>query len=156
MNSSSDGFQIQITRQLDVDAGTAYSKLVEEFSMWYDASHSYSGEAANLSLDLEEKCMLERLPDGGYVRHMEIVFHQPGKVFRMTGGLGPLQGMGVTGALTYEFVEGDEGTEVKMTYNVSGASSLQLDAIAVPVNQVLGLQMDRFANHCNNDEGQSP
>ena len=145
---SSTGFLIEIEHQLDVDAKTAYSKLIDDFSKWYDASHSYSGKAENLSLDLKRHCMYEQLEKGGYVRHMEIVFHQPGKQLRMTGGLGPLQGMGVSGAMTWQFSESDGKAKVKMSYAVSGADYLQLDKIAIPVERVLSDQVTRFKNWC--------
>ena len=99
--SSTNVFLIQSSRMVDLTADKAYAAFVNDFSKWYDASHSYSGKPENLSLDLKRHCMLEKLDDGGFVRHMEIVFHQPGKMFRMTGGLGPLQGMGVSGAMTF-------------------------------------------------------
>lgn len=147
--SSPTGFSIQVSRTVDIPASEAYRLMIEDFSKWYNADHSYSAKAENLSLDLKQHCMLEKLPDGGFVRHMEIVFHQPGKVFRMTGGLGPLQGMGVSGALTFSFKAEGNKTEISMSYNVSGADFLNLDKIAGPVDQVLVDQMDRLKKHCN-------
>ncbi len=146
--SGADGFHIEIKRELEVDAETAYDALVNDFSKWYDASHSYSGKAENISIDLNSHCMLETLPDGGFVRHMEMVFHQPGKVFRMAGGLGPLQGLGVSGAMTFAFVEVKGNAKLTMTYHVSGAEHLQLDALSGPVNRVLNGQLDRFQSYC--------
>ncbi|MCR9200213.1 MAG: hypothetical protein NXI04_16385 [Planctomycetaceae bacterium] len=146
--ASATGFQTVTTCTIDVSADLAYQTLIHDFSTWYDASHSYSGQPKNLSLDLEKACMLERLPDGGYVRHMEIVYHQPDKMLRMTGGLGPLQGMGVAGALSFAFSETDGKTTVTLTYNVSGADFLQLDKIAAPVDGVLTSQLKRFEAHC--------
>lgn len=149
---SANGFQVTVAREVDGTAKVAYRALVDEFAKWYDASHSYSGKPENLSLDLEKACMLEVLPEGGFVRHMEIVFHQPGKTFRMTGGLGPLQGMGVYGALTFAFEEFDGKTRITMTYNVSGAEYLQLDKIAAPVDGVLTSQLDRLASYCDSKD----
>ncbi|MEO1525023.1 MAG: SRPBCC family protein [Planctomycetota bacterium] len=146
--SSPSGFLIQATRDVDLPASVAYEVFTRDFSKWYDASHSYGGKAENLSLDFEKHCMLEKLPDGGFVRHMEIVFHQPGKMLRMTGGLGPLQGMGVSGAWTFSFSETDGITTVAMTYSVSGAQHLLLEKIAGPVDGVLTSQLDRFEQHC--------
>jgi len=146
--ASKTGFQTVATCTVDLAAAQAYQKLIADFSTWYDASHSYSGQPENLSQDLEKACMLETLPDGGYVRHMEIVYHQPGKMLRMTGGLGPLQGMGVSGALSFAFAETDGKTNVTLTYNVSGADFLQLDKIAAPVDGVLASQLKRFEAHC--------
>jgi hypothetical protein len=54
-------------------------------------SHTFSGNAHNLSI--EEKamgCFCEKLPDGGGVSHMEVVYFAPGKTLRLSGALGPL------------------------------------------------------------------
>lgn len=157
-DASSTGFHVSHTIEVELGPEESYARFVKDFSTWYDASHSYSGEGKNLSLDFEKACFLEKLPDGGFVRHMEIVYHQPGKMLRLTGGLGPLQGMGVAGALTFSFEpnakEGAEetgekhGTKVVMTYNVSGADFLQLNHVAAPVDQVLTSQLERFQSHC--------
>lgn len=158
VESSANGFLIQSSHELELGSQEAYAAFVDGFSNWYDASHSYSGQAENLSLDLEKHCMLERLADGGFVRHMEIVFHQPGSVLRMTGGLGPLQGMGVSGAMTFTFSETAEASKVEMAYSVSGADHLKLDKIAGPVDQVLKIQLDRFQTYCRslkNDKDQA-
>ena len=152
---SEGGFLISISRTVDLSAADAYAAFVDDFSEWYDASHSYTGKGENLSLDLREHCMLERLPDGGFVRHMEVVFHQPGKMLRMTGGLGPLQGMGVAGAMTFSFSENEGQTTISMSYSVSGGHHLKLDKLAGPVNSVLNLQLDGLQKHCNQSGKQS-
>lgn len=148
-SSASDGFQVQITKGISLKHDAAYQMFVDDFNQWYDAQHSYSGKAKNLSLNLKQRCMLETMPNGGFVRHMEIVFHQPGRILRMTGGLGPLQELGVTGALTVRFQpESDNSAQLVVSYNVSGRKSLQLDKIAPAVDQVLSGQFERFARHC--------
>ncbi|MEM0926606.1 MAG: ATPase [Planctomycetota bacterium] len=147
--AAGDGFRVTIKQDSLLPPEEAYQKFVSEFSQWYDARHSYSMDARNLSLDLDDRCMLEKLPDGGFVRHMEIVFHQPGKLIRLAGGLGPLQGMGIQGAMTVSFLPAQEGSQVTLTYVVTGASFLTLDKIAGPVDQVLTEQMTRFQKHCD-------
>lgn len=148
-SASEDGFQILISKTIPLTAEVGYHKFSREFNQWYDSRHSYTGDAANLSLDLQQRCMLEKLPNGGFVRHMEIVFHQPGQTMRMTGGLGPLQEMGVCGSLTVRFHPIPKGgSQVQVTYNVSGQKTLQLDKIAGAVDQVLEEQFTRFEKHC--------
>ena len=102
------GFQIQITRKLDCDSKEAYKRFVDDFSKWYDASHStpvilIHKRRRIFRLTCSGIACLEVLPDGGFVRHMDVVFHQPGKTLRMTGGLGPLQGMGVSGGNVFVY-----------------------------------------------------
>ena len=152
--SAADGFQIVLKQTTALEPAAAWQAMVEDFSNWYDASHSYGGVADNLSLDVEKHCMLEVLPDGGFVRHMEIVYYQPGAVFRMAGGLGPLQQMGVSGALTFSFDEKDDGTEITLTYVVTGSAFQQLDQIAGPVDGVLADQLERLTRYCDDKSGE--
>jgi hypothetical protein len=100
-------------------------------------------------MDLEKGCLREKLPQGGFVRHMEIVFCRPGKTFRLVGGLGPLQEMGVAGALTFKFVPKDDKTNLELTYNVVGSEAQNLDKIAPAVESVLNLQLDRLRKYCD-------
>ena len=51
---------------------------------------------------------------------MRISFVEPNKLLRMSGGLGPLQGMGLYGALDWQFSRVDNMTQVLLTYKVSG------------------------------------
>ena len=59
----------------------------------------------------------------------------------MTGGLGPLQGMGMYGALDWVFESNDLGTQVTMTYRVNGISEGGFAELAPIVDQVQGLQL---------------
>ena len=154
--SSKTGFRLASAVDVELDSIEAYEVFVEDFSKWYDVGHSYTGKAENLTLDFEKSCMFEKLPDGGFVRHMEIVFHQPGKMLRLTGGLGPLQEMGVAGALTFAFEQesGARKTKVRMTYVVSGADFLALEQLAAPVNAVLADQLRRFRQHCETSKAE--
>ena len=67
---------------------------------------------------------------------------------RNYGGLGPLQEMGLNGALTIKMRDaGDSATEMVWTYNVSGFSSMDLTQLAPVVDGVLKQQMSRLAKH---------
>ena len=149
LQSAPDGFHLKIEIEIPIGSDDAYRKFVDDFNKWYDASHSYSQNAENLSLDLEQHSMFERLPEGGFVRHMEISFHQPGKSLRMLGGLGPLQTMGVSGCMEFKFAERDGKTVVSMEYIVTGASFQKLDRLAAPVDGVMNAQLQRFADYCS-------
>jgi len=151
--SASDGFQIKIVKTTEADASVTYACLVKNISKWWDPDHTYSGKSENFSMDLEKNCLYEQLPNGGFVRHMEIVYCQPGKSLRLTGGLGPLQGMGVAGAMTFNLVPEGDKTNLELTYNVSGADALNLDKIAPAVESVLNGQMDRLREYCDQSKG---
>lgn len=140
----SNGFQIKQKFETKLGKADAFRVFVDDIAQWWDAAHSYSGKADSLSIDLEQRCFLETLPAGGFVRHLEIVYYEPGKAIRFTGGLGPLQQMGVCGALTVSFTEQNGKTVVEIEYNVSGRLEQGLDRFATAVDQVLAEQFNAF------------
>ncbi len=126
-DSAGNGFTLTQTYNVAASPEEAYRRLIR-IGEWWNSEHTFSGDAHNLSI--EEKpmgCFCEKLPGGGAVRHMQVVFMAPGKVLRFTGGLGPLQAMAVTGALTVQFTAAESGTRVDVTYAVTGYSAAGLN-----------------------------
>ena len=144
--AAAHGFSIEIDTEISDSPDRVYAAIVKQVGKWWEAGHTYSGDASRLYLEPKEKGWFgERLPGGGFVRHMEVVYAQPGKSLRMLGGLGPLQEMGVAGALTLTLSKGDnDNTLVKLKYNVSGFALGGIEKIASPVDQVLSGQMSRL------------
>jgi uncharacterized protein YndB with AHSA1/START domain len=108
---------------------------------WWEAGHTYSGNAANLSLDARPGgCWCEKTARGG-VEHMRIVYLAAGDTLRMTGGLGPLQALPVSAVLTITLKPSGAGTEITASYAVAGPG---LGNLAAPVDKVLGIQWPRL------------
>ncbi|HEV2817742.1 MAG TPA: SRPBCC domain-containing protein [Allosphingosinicella sp.] len=115
---------------------------------WWDGEHSYSGDAANMRLELRAGgCFCETLPDGGTVEHMHVVQALPGRVLRMTGALGPLQSEALTGTLTWTLRAVPDGTEISSVYLVSGHVRGDVSSYAAPVDTVLRAQLERLRAH---------
>jgi hypothetical protein len=131
----------------------AWQRLVR-IQDWWASTHTYSGNSANLSLSLRPGgCWCEKLPNGGFVRHMDVVLAIPGDTLRVTGGLGPLQGIGATGALTFTLKDGAQGTTtVVAEYAVTGYSAAGMAQLAVPVDKVLAEQLASFAAPAHHGE----
>ena len=72
---------------------------------------------------------------------MTVIYADPGKLLRMSGALGPMQEAGVTGTLTFELKAAGEGTQITLSYSAGGYFQGGLQALAAPVDQVLGAQM---------------
>ncbi|MDF2386740.1 SRPBCC family protein [Nostoc ellipsosporum NOK] len=111
-------------------------------SAWWSGEHSWSGSAANLSLDPRPGgCWCEKLPDGGGVEHMRVIFVRPGKMLRLSGGLGPLQSFPASAVMTVTLDPAPDGksTGVTVEYAVAGAPGL--GRIAAPVDGVLAAQV---------------
>jgi uncharacterized protein YndB with AHSA1/START domain len=150
------GFRIRITRPIDKPADAVFAALTGSIGQWWSRDHTWSGDAANMALDLQRGALIEKLADGGFVRHLEIVFYQPGSLLRLAGGLGPLQGMGLNGALTFSTMEGDGKTQLELTYNVSGFAPEGFEKLAPVVDQVLSAQVERLKRFCETGTADIP
>lgn len=119
-----------------------------DIGKWWDPAHSFSHDADNLFLDPAGRRIFgENLPSGGLVTHMAVVYADPGRLLRMRGSLGPMQGMAVVGVLSVELAAAGEGTVVTATYVVGGYTAGGLDALAEPVDRVIGAQFGRLADY---------
>ncbi len=132
-----------VTQKVTIAAPAAkvWATLVAP-SLWWNKDHTWSGSAANLSLDPRPGgCWCERLPNGGGVEHMRVVYAAPDEMLRLTGGLGPLQAMPASAVMTVTLTPAADGksTAVAFTYAVAGAPGL--GQIAAPVGGVLGAQV---------------
>jgi len=146
-DSSANGFTVKVTSQLQAAPADVYARIIK-VGEWWDSSHTYSQDAHNLSI--EERaggCFCEKLPNGGGVQHMEVVLLIPGKLLRLRGGLGPLQGMATAGSMTFTLTPATGGTKLDLTYAVVGYSAQGLTSIAPAVDHVLSDQIARLKTY---------
>jgi hypothetical protein len=139
------GFIVRHEASVKASPAKVYATLVGQVGSWWDARHTYSGDAKNLSLDPRPGgCFCETLNDGGGIEHMRVVYVAPGEVLRMFGALGPLQASGVAGSLTWKVTSAAGGAKVELSYGVGGHADGGLDKIAPAVDRVLGEQLQRL------------
>jgi hypothetical protein len=60
------------------------------------------------------------MPGGGSVLHLTVVMVSPDKSLTMRGALGPFQGQGVAGALSWVLTPAGNQTDLVVTYNLGG------------------------------------
>lgn len=124
---------------------------------WWNPAHSWSQSTAGFYMDskaggcfcelIQEKNAAGKTVTVGSVEHMRIIFYQPGKVLRMQGGLGPLQGEAVTGTLTVamEALKDKEGSSrVSFSYSVGGYMRQKVSSLSAGVDAVMGEQFKRM------------
>ncbi len=141
---ASNGFEVRDTVHVAAAADKAYAALLQP-ARWWSSDHTFSRSAANLVLDAHAGgCWCENLPDEGSVEHLRVVYAAPGKALRLRGALGPLQGMGVDGALTWSFKSSAHGTDISVTYAVGGYSKDGFDELSKVVDRVLDEQIERL------------
>jgi uncharacterized protein YndB with AHSA1/START domain len=146
-DASAAGFTVKTSFTIDAAPPQVYERFVHNVGDWWNPQHTFAGDSHNLSI--EEKsmgCFCEKLPDGG-ARHMEVIYWEHGKVLRMSGLLGPLQGIGGNGVLTVNFSAAGTGTKLDATYSVAGYSAAGMNAFAVPVDSVLSEQFTRLKSY---------
>ena len=133
-------FQLHVT----ANATGAYAAVAHP-EKWWNGEHSYSGDASNMTLEaVAGGCWCEKLPAGGSVQHMRVITVIPGKLLRLSGGLGPLQEQPMTGVMTWSFKDDPAGGSViDLKYRLAGSSDLPANWPQA-VNGVLGGQMQRL------------
>jgi uncharacterized protein YndB with AHSA1/START domain len=153
VTSSDAGFVSRLAVDVSVPPEEAWKTLIAP-ATWWSSEHTYSGDAANLYLDAQATgCFCELLPlpkdaaEGtrrGSVEHLHVVYADPGKVLRLTGGLGPLQSEAVGGSLTITLKPVDGGTRIQWFYVVGGYARFKFPDMAVVVDKVLAQQVARL------------
>jgi hypothetical protein len=146
LSSSAGGFVLRLEIPVAAAPADVYAKFFEIGRWWSDA-HTYTGKAANMTLQNEPGgCFCEALPGGGFVRHAALEYSDKAKIARLSGALGPLQEMGAHGLLAFNFLPADKaGTKLVVSYVVSGYQPDKGFApLAEPVNGVLKEQVERF------------
>jgi uncharacterized protein YndB with AHSA1/START domain len=139
------GFVVHLEADTTLAPGAAWTRLGRPAD-WWSGAHTYSGKSANLSLELAPGgCFCEALPGGGFVRHLEVAYVLPGRVLRLTGALGPLQPMGLGGALTFTLTPAAGGTHLVVDYAVAGFAPHGFEGLAGAVDGVLAEQLARLA-----------
>ena len=159
------GFVVRSSVEVGASPEAVWSTLSAP-SGWWSPEHSFSGSAANFTLDLVPGgCFCEKLPaqaaakagKSGGVAHMRVVYFEPVRVLRMTGALGPLQSEAVNGVWTItlksdvalkspgNLKNADGRTRILFEYVVGGFMRYTSDQIAPVVDKVLTGQLLRLA-----------
>ncbi len=144
---SAGGFISTYREEVSVPPDVVW-KAVLQLPKWWNGRHTYSGSAANLTLDAQAGgCWCERWGSGdaaASVQHGTVLMVMPGRVLRVQGGFGPLQELGAIGILTIATATQEGKHLLRMTYRVSGHPDAGFDKLAAPVDGVMAEQYKRL------------
>lgn len=154
VQKSDTGFVVRVTGEVAASPAEAWKAFTTP-SGWWSGVHTFSGSAANLTLDpTANGCFCERLPvpkdaaagqKPGSVMHMRVLYAEPYRALRLTGGLGPLQSEAINGTMTVTFKPidgpGGKGTRILWEYVVGGFMRYKTDVISGAVDKVLAEQL---------------
>lgn len=120
VESNTNGFAVEETAHIAASPAKVYAALIHPEN-WWNSEHTFSQDAKKLSLDAKAGgCLCETLPDGGSVQHLTVAFVVPNSTLRLRGAMGPFQGHGVDGALTFTLTAKDGGTDLVLDNDVGG------------------------------------
>jgi uncharacterized protein YndB with AHSA1/START domain len=148
VQSSPGGLVTRNEMRVSAPPARVWDELVEPAHYW-NPEHSWFGDAAGLSLDLEPGgCFCEegRAADGTVRRaeHARTVLADPARMLRLRGALGPLQSEALVGTLTVTLEPEAAGTRIIWEYVVGGHARFPLDEIAGAVDSVMAEQLARL------------
>ena len=153
VDSSTNGFTVKLTFTIQAAPADVYRRLVRNVGDWWDSTHTFSGDARNLTIDDKPMgCFCEKLANQGGVRHMEVLRVAPGKTLVMSGALGPMQPLAAVGTMTIELSPVDGGSKVEVTYTVGGYLAGGMNTFAAPADGMLKQQFTRLKNYVEHGE----
>jgi hypothetical protein len=142
VDRSPSGFTLRTTVAVAATPQRIYQDLLD-IGSWWDAAHTYSGDAKNMTLAAQAGgCFCEKYA-GGAVEHGRVVNISPNTMVRLSAALGPLQELAVTGAMTWTIAPAKQGSgsTLTLTYAVGGYAPGGLDKLADAVDAVLAQQV---------------
>jgi uncharacterized protein YndB with AHSA1/START domain len=147
VTADAGGFQVKNSLTIHGTPEKVYAAL-SKIGQWWNPQHSFSGNAANLSLQAQAGgCFCEKLANGGSVQHMVVIYADPGHELRLKGALGPLQTEAATGVLILSLEAKGNATELTETYTVGGWTKGGWSAWAPAVDAVLLEQVTRLKRY---------
>ena len=144
VGASSHGFELRHTLDLSIPPAQALAAF-GRIGAWWGKDHTYSGNAARLSLQLRPGgCWCEQLDGGGGIEHMRVAYVQPGERIVLTGGLGPLLYEGTSGVMDVQAKKTPAGSQLIINYRVAGFARGNGTEMALAVDGVLRTQSERL------------
>lgn len=141
-DSSPSGFTVENVAVVPVTPAVAWKALVNDVGRWWPADHTWWGDASKLSIVPRVGGCFCEIDGDRQAWHMAVTFVDPEKTLRMTGGLGPLQGMGLHGALEFRLAANpDGGTTITLWYRAGGYTPDDLSKFAPVVDKVQAQQL---------------
>lgn len=126
--ADNSGFSISNVSESAASVEVVYDNFINHIDNWWPKDHTWWKGTLKID-EYAGGCFCETTQTSS-AAHMQISFIHPQKKVVMTGGLGPLQEMGIYGALTWQFTSLNEedsntdssnkGTRVTLTYHASG------------------------------------
>jgi uncharacterized protein YndB with AHSA1/START domain len=155
IETSPNGFAISRTVHIAATPDRVYAALTQP-ARWWNSQHTYSGNAANMTLDARAGGCFCETWNGGSVQHLVVADAEPGKILRLRGALGPFQGQGVSGAVTFTLKASAGGTDLTLDNIVGGFIKGGFAKWPVLADSMLAEQMIRLKRYIETGSPELP
>ena len=136
VTATSDHFALKLEAESVLTPEEVWARLIVPADWWH-GEHSYSGDAANLSLEAKAGGVWREDWDGNSVWHGTVLQAQPNKVLSLSAPFGPLQGLAVQSVWTITLTPLETGgTLIRFDHVTNGTDASNLDQLAPAVNFV--------------------
>ncbi|GAA0640179.1 ATPase [Brevundimonas lenta] len=145
---TADSFTLRYEVGAGIDPGDIPGTLVD-VGRWWDSAHTYSGDAANITVDLTPGgCWCEKLADGTQFEHARVVSVEPARIV-FEAPFGPLKGKATSAVLTVTWPPANRGWTPTWVMTVEGPG---LGAMADGVDGVMGAGFQRWMRYLERGE----
>ncbi|MEM7329582.1 MAG: hypothetical protein AAF437_12635 [Pseudomonadota bacterium] len=136
ITATSDHFTLKLEAETELSPDEVWARLIVPAD-WWQGDHSYSGDAANLTLEAEAGGVWREDWDGGSVWHGTVLQAQPNKLLSLSAPFGPLQGLAVQSVWTITLTPLESGgTAIRFDHVTNGTNASKLDKLAPAVDFV--------------------
>ena len=152
--TGNNGFVVRVTAEVTAKPADAWKTMTSP-AQWWSSQHTFSGDAANLTLDpVVGGCFCETLPrpddapatqKPGGVQHMRVIYVEPPRAMRLVGALGPLQSEALAATMTMTIKPTDKGSRILFEYVAGGFMRYKVEEIAPAVDRMLAGQITSLA-----------
>ena len=144
-DATAAGFTVENSTLIAAEPTRVWQAMTADIDQWWPKDHSWWGKAAKLSIDARAGGCFCEIAGAQQAQHLQVVFVDPQKTLRMTGGLGPMQGMGLHGVAEWTLQAEGPSTRVTWRYRAGGYSPDDLSALAPVVDKVQAQQLGGLA-----------
>lgn len=139
------GFTVENSVLIAASPARVWQAMTADIDHWWPKDHSWWGKAARLSIDARAGGCFCEIAGAQQAQHLQVVFVDPEKTLRMTGALGPMQGMGLHGVAEWTLQAEGVATRVTWRYRAGGYSPDDLGVLAPVVDKVQAQQLGGLA-----------
>ena len=145
VDKSPAGFTVENTVVVPVAPAIAWDALVDHVDEWWPKDHSWWGKDGKFTIDPRAGGCFCEIAGKRSAQHMTVAFVDPPGNMRLLGGLGPLQGMGLDGAMEWTLAPAEGGTKITWRYTAGGYTTTDLVKFSAIVDKVQGIQLGGLA-----------